>query len=230
MQKSITKDNSKIKNKIKIGIGEMLLIFCLAICLLFCLCLTSNAFYLQQINYHEEKMLENDMHIEQYDEIKKQLHSLAKLLRDNKEVNKDDLDILLSTKWHEVNNAQIALGEENAESQKKISEIKEKINFIGYFTITYYSIDSCGKSPSDKGYGITATGTYATPGRTIAVDKNTIPFGTTVIIDGHPYIAEDTGGAIKGNKIDICVASNAEAIKKGVRYNVPVYIKKSQDK
>ena len=56
----------------------------------------------------------------------------------------------------------------------------------------------CGKSN-----GITATGTIATAGRTIAVDPKIIPLGSTVIINGREYIAEDTGGGIRGYKVDI---------------------------
>ena len=54
--------------------------------------------------------------------------------------------------------------------------------------------------------------------RTIAVDPDVIPLGSTVIIDGKGYIAEDTGGAIKGNIIDMFVGTEAESEVIGVRY------------
>jgi len=76
----------------------------------------------------------------------------------------------------------------------------------------------CGKSD-----GITATGTKATAGRTIAVDPSVIPYGTKVIINGHTYIAEDCGGAINGNKIDIFFDSHEEALAFG-RQQLKVYI------
>ena len=66
-----------------------------------------------------------------------------------------------------------------------------------------------GKSPSDKGYGLTATGTIATPNRTIAVDPSVIPLGSEVEIDGIIYTAEDTG--VKGKCIDVFVDSHDEA-------------------
>ena len=66
-----------------------------------------------------------------------------------------------------------------------------------------------GKSPSDKGYGLTATGTIATPNRTIAVDPSVIPLGSEVLIGDTTYIAEDTG--VKGNCIDVFVTSHDEA-------------------
>ena len=65
---------------------------------------------------------------------------------------------------------------------------------LGEFVITHY----CACEKCTDGDGITATGTKATEGRTIAVDPEVIPYGTMVVIDGHTYIAEDCGGAIKG--------------------------------
>lgn len=49
----------------------------------------------------------------------------------------------------------------------------------------------------------TATGTVPKTNHTIATDPRIIPSGTHVLINGQEYVAEDTGGAIKGNKIDI---------------------------
>ena len=92
---------------------------------------------------------------------------------------------------------------------------------LGEFAITHYCACSrcCGKSD-----GVTATGTQATAGRTIAVDPKVIPLGTEVIIDGQSYIAEDTGEAIKGNKIDIFCESHEEAINRG-RITREVFVK-----
>lgn len=50
--------------------------------------------------------------------------------------------------------------------------------------------------------------------QTIGVDPKVIPYGTKVVINGHTYIAEDTG-AIKGNKIDIFFNTHEEAIRFG---------------
>lgn len=86
---------------------------------------------------------------------------------------------------------------------------------MGEFKITAYCTCAkcCGKSD-----GITASGTKATAGRTVAVDPTVIPYGTKIIINGHTYVAEDTGGAINGNRIDICVGSHEEALNFGVQY------------
>ncbi len=85
---------------------------------------------------------------------------------------------------------------------------------------TAYDAVSCGKIP---GQARTATGIIATRG-VIAVDPSFIPLGTKVFVEGYGYaIAADTGGAIKGNIIDLFMDSRAEALQWG-RRNVTVYI------
>lgn len=85
---------------------------------------------------------------------------------------------------------------------------------------TAYDAVSCGKRP---GEARTATGMIAQRG-VIAVDPRFIPLGTRVYVEGYGYaIAADTGGAIKGNIIDLYMDSTAEAIQWG-RRNVTVYI------
>ncbi len=77
----------------------------------------------------------------------------------------------------------------------------------------------CDKDPSDKWYGITATGKRARWG-TVAVDKRVIKLGSTLRIKGYPdtiFRAEDVGGAIKGNHIDVWFPSHREALKFGVQ-------------
>ena len=96
-------------------------------------------------------------------------------------------------------------------------EVKQVVKYksLGEFKLTGYCACEycCGKTD-----GITATGTVATAGRTIAVDPNIIPYGSIVKINGKEYIAEDCGGAIKNNKIDIFFDSHEEALEWGVKY------------
>ena len=62
----------------------------------------------------------------------------------------------------------------------------------------------------------TYTGSIPQAGKTIAVDPEVIPLHSIVYIESLGYfVAEDTGGAIKGNKIDIFVDSTEEAVKRG---------------
>lgn len=64
------------------------------------------------------------------------------------------------------------------------------------------------------GRGLTATGynVKANPDGVIAVDPRVIPLGTKVYVEGYGYaIARDTGGAIKGNRIDVHMRSVSAA-------------------
>lgn len=87
---------------------------------------------------------------------------------------------------------------------------------LGSFRITHYC--PCFACCGSWAGGATASGTIPTPGRTIAVDPSVIPLGTRVIINGQVYVAEDTGGAIKGKKIDIFVGSHSAALAAGTYY------------
>lgn len=86
-------------------------------------------------------------------------------------------------------------------------------------TVTYYDccVACCGKSD-----GITYSGTRAVPYETCAVDPDVIPLGSAVTVDYgdgelYHYRAEDIGGGVKGNRIDICVSSHEEALELGVK-------------
>jgi 3D (Asp-Asp-Asp) domain-containing protein len=71
--------------------------------------------------------------------------------------------------------------------------------------------------------GRTATGAPAEPG-VIAVDPNVIPLGSRLYIPGFgTVVAADTGGAIRGNRIDICMASERQAEAWGRRV-ITVYV------
>lgn len=69
--------------------------------------------------------------------------------------------------------------------------------------------------------GITATGINikANPNeKVIAVDPNVIPLGSKVYVEGFGQAtAADTGGAIKGNRIDVFIPSEKDAVSFGVK-------------
>ena len=79
------------------------------------------------------------------------------------------------------------------------------------------------KAYAYNGAGTTASGTTTKANRTVAVDPKVIPLGSKLMINGKIYIAEDTGGFIKGKKIDIFMPSYNDCIQWGVR-NVKVYL------
>ena len=103
-------------------------------------------------------------------------------------------------------------------------ETTGELEYLGNFRITHYCPCSicCGAYAN----GITATGTVATAGRTIAVSPSEIPYGSKVMINGNIYIAEDCGSGINNHCIDIYVNDHQEALNKGVYYT-DVYLVKN---
>lgn len=94
--------------------------------------------------------------------------------------------------------------------------IKANATALGNYKLTFY--DDC-VACNGNDLALTASGTPLTEGRTIAVDPSVIPLGSRVFIEGFGvFIAEDTGGAIKGNKIDIAVSTHERANELGVQY------------
>ncbi len=97
-----------------------------------------------------------------------------------------------------------------------ISSVKAEV----FKATAYCSCERCcDKDPSDEWYGITASGKRARWG-TVAVDRRVIELGSKLKIEGYPdtiFRAEDVGGAIKGNHIDVWFPSHREALKFGVQ-------------
>lgn len=83
---------------------------------------------------------------------------------------------------------------------------------LGRFKLTAYS------GPQGKARAITATGTSARAGRTVAVDPKVIPLGSRIYIDGiGERIAEDVGPGVKGQHIDVFLPSSPAATRFGVQ-------------
>lgn len=77
-------------------------------------------------------------------------------------------------------------------------------------------MESTAYSPYEGGT-YTATGDYVRYG-IAAVDTNLIPLGTNLYVEGYGHaLAADTGGAIKGNRIDLAFDTYQEAINWGRR-------------
>jgi 3D (Asp-Asp-Asp) domain-containing protein len=80
-----------------------------------------------------------------------------------------------------------------------------------------------GFASNGKWAGTTAMGYEARPGR-VAVDPRIIPLGSRLFVEGYGYcVAVDTGGAIKGNRIDLCYNTSEECFEFG-RREVYVYV------
>lgn len=120
--------------------------------------------------------------------------------------------------------------EEEKKSSSSSSVSHEGNKYTGVFEVTgYCNCRSCCGQYSPEVTGRTphtASGTVPCAGRTVAVDSNVIPLGSTVVINGHSYIAEDTGSAVKGNVIDVFYDSHNDALNWGRRsVEVTYYIK-----
>ena len=99
------------------------------------------------------------------------------------------------------------------------NQLEEGMNYTAIM-----SMEATAYLPSDGGgSGITAIGIPATYG-VVAVDPGIIPLGSRLYIPGYGMaIAADTGGAIYGYRIDLCMESYAEAMNFGRRV-VTVYV------
>lgn len=120
--------------------------------------------------------------------------------------------------------------QEDFENQKIEDALLADSQKLEDVTVTYYCICEicCGKSEDDPAYGITASGLYATPGVSVAVDPDIIPLGSDILLDYgdgelHYMRADDTGSGVEGNHIDVCLASHEEALRAGVR-SATVYL------
>ena len=127
-------------------------------------------------------------------------------------------DIQRPAEVHSLYELHDAEQEENSAIERAVLE---NANVIDNCTVTYYCAEEyphiCG-----WGLGVTATGEKCDPGHMVAVDKSVIPLHSQVILDYgdgdlHYYFAEDVGGAVKGNHVDVMCETHAEALSCGKR-------------
>ena len=110
-----------------------------------------------------------------------------------------------------INNAKVRISELNTPTVPTTStEVGTAIKTLTMESTAYY------------GHGITASGLKPVRNpdgiSTIAVDPNVIPLGTKVYVSGYGLaIAADTGGAIKGNIIDVFLNTHEECMSWGRR-------------
>lgn len=108
-----------------------------------------------------------------------------------------------------------------------VAEPEPTYTSLGEFKLTAYcSCEICCKQwanlrPKDE-YGndivLGASGERLEPLRSIAVDTSVIPYGTEIMIYDKIFIAQDIGGSIKGNHIDIYMESHEDACAFGLQY------------
>lgn len=99
---------------------------------------------------------------------------------------------------------------------KTFSKLEEKANLVGNKSKTV-TVSSTAYTANCTGCsGITRMGVNLKKyddAKVIAVDQNVIPLGSTVQVEGYgKALAVDTGGAIKGNKIDVFIPKQSDAL------------------
>lgn len=101
-----------------------------------------------------------------------------------------------------------------AASAEQMPAAANGMKSLGTFRTTAY----CPCGICSEGWGRrTSTGAVAKANHTIAVDPRVIPYGSRIMINGVVYTAEDRGGGVKGNHIDIFYDTHAQARRHGVR-------------
>lgn len=120
-----------------------------------------------------------------------------------------------------------------AEAAASSSALAKKVEGITPIVKTLntsaYTASTCDKKPTDKGYGITASGAKVKSWYTVAAGKG-YPMGTVIYIpalknkpNGGWFVVQDRGGAISNNKLDIYMSTYNECIQFG-RKNLECYI------
>ena len=114
-----------------------------------------------------------------------------------------------------------------AETDEALVILENKKESLGEFKLTAYcSCEKCcgewalnrPKDENGKDIVYGSTGTILVAGTSIATDPSVIPYGSQIEINGHTYTAHDTGGAIKGNRIDVYFDNHQDALNFGVQY------------
>lgn len=138
----------------------------------------------------------------------------------------------LSTQLSELNKKYDSLVETTAQPEPVLPPSRgvrqEKVNVLA----TGYTAgpESTGKSPGHPQYGLTRSGVKVYRGNvsTIAADTSVFPIGTVLHIPDYGYgVVADTGGAIKGHKIDLYFETVAQCYEEwGKKYVDVVVISK----
>lgn len=107
----------------------------------------------------------------------------------------------------------------------KNSNTSKTVEYKKVLTMTATAYCPCSECCGPYANGYTANGMRAGYG-VVAVDTKVIPLGTKLYVEGYGYcIAADTGGAIKGNRIDLCYGSHEAALNSGFGHkDVKVYV------
>lgn len=143
--------------------------------------------------------------------------------------------------WETVNRQQnekeqylVATDYYRPEEDRQTLEKQQKEEEVYLFATGYYHPEedqdryATGSYEEDlelNGRGITASGKKVKKGH-VAVDPSVIPLGTEFYSEDHGVLkAEDTGGRIKGNRIDIFTGDGENGLMKALKINGWVKLK-----
>ncbi|MBS1728634.1 MAG: G5 domain-containing protein [Armatimonadetes bacterium] len=138
--------------------------------------------------------------------------------KDGKVVNKD----LVRIEKIEAENTVYHIGKGGYQSSRGISSFK-KVKVLKMQATAYEP----GPSSNGRWAGRTTLGVKPAFG-IVAVDPKVIPLGTLLYVEGYGFAyAADTGGAIRGNRIDLCFTTRAQCNQFG-RKAVTVHVLSSR--
>lgn len=152
------------------------------------------------------------------------IHRFNETKQQISETKQQEKEQLVGQKEQLKNNTNIV----EIETDKEVDTQAVKPVSLGEFKLTAYC--SCEKCcgiwaynrPNGIVYG--AIGEELKENYSIAVDPDVIPYRSEVIINGKTYKAQDCGGAIKGNRIDVYFEDHDDALEFGVQYK-EVFVK-----
>lgn len=151
----------------------------------------------------EEQMLEKDKIIE---ELTNQIQELKNKQTELENKNKELEETIEKVRVSKLNKKTTVTSRSGSTARTESTNSNEK--WIWANVSAYCACSKC----CGKTNGITASGTKATVGRTIAAPSS-YSFGTKIELEGlGTYVVEDRGGAIQGNKIDVYFTSHSEAL------------------
>ena len=151
----------------------------------------------------EEQMLEKDKIIE---ELTNQIQELKNKQTELENKNKELEETIEKVRVSKFNKKTTVTSRSGSTARTESTNSNEK--WIWANVSAYCACSKC----CGKTNGITASGTKATVGRTIAAPSS-YSFGTKIELEGlGTYVVEDRGGAIQGNKIDVYFTSHSEAL------------------
>lgn len=142
-------------------------------------------------------------------------------------VFEDGKDTFKEILWEKIIQQPVAAILEEGTKDTLISSRGTETRFVKALEMIATAYDatfaSTGKNPGHPQYGITRSGLRVRAG-IVAVDPKVIPLGTWLYVEGYgEALAADTGGAIKGNRIDLYFESPKDVAKYGKK-RIKVYI------